>query len=256
MKPRHLILILFLLSFSAYADELKTYDLQHRSADEMIPILRPMVSSDGAISGTGYTLIIRSDRANLRQLEQAIKRLDQAPKMLRIIVDRSGADQRNSEGVSVYGNIERPNVRLHSDRQRRSQSGDQQLQVLEGRWATIRSGQSIPHVVQQYRQTPGGARVERRTEYPDVDSGFEVRPGINGRRVTLEVRPFRATPSSGGRVEQESIITTVSGRLGEWITLGGVNESKSSSGSGTIYYNRGSEQTNSNVRIKVTTVSP
>lgn len=256
MKSRPLFLLLFLLAFSVHADELKTFDLQHRSADEMIPILQPMVSPNGAISGTGYTLIIRSDRANLQQLEQAIKRLDQAPKMLRITVDRSGENQRHSEGASVYGNIERPNVRLHSDQQRRGQNGAQQLQVMEGHWATIRSGQSIPHVVQQYHQGPGGTRIERRTEYRDVDSGFEVRPRVNGQRVTLEVRPFSATPLSGGRVEQESIITTVSGRLGEWITLGGVDESQSSSGHGTIYYNRGSKQISSNIRIKVTTASP
>ncbi|MFO7592926.1 MAG: hypothetical protein R6X15_02630 [Pseudomonadota bacterium] len=256
MKPRHLILTLLLLAFSTYADELKTFDLQHRSTDEMIPILQPLVSPNGAISGTGYTLIIRSDRANLQQLEQAIKRLDQAPKMLRITVDRSGENQRNSEGASVSGRLDQPNVRIHSGQQHQNQNGSQQLQVMEGHWATIRRGRSIPHVVQQYRQPPGGTRIERHTEYRDVDSGFEVRPRINGQRVTLEVRPFRATPSTGGRVEQESIITTVSGRVGEWITLGGVNESQSSSGSGTIYYKRGSEQVNSKVRIKVTTVSP
>ena len=162
MKPRHLILILLLFAFNVYAEELKTFDLQHRSADEMIPILRPMVSPDGAISGTGYTLIIRSDRANLKQLEQAISRLDQAPTMLRITVDRSGESWRNSEGASIIGRLDQPNVRIHSGQQQRSQNGSQQLQVMEGHWATIRRGQSIPHVVQQIRQTPGGTRIERR----------------------------------------------------------------------------------------------
>lgn len=256
MKPAHLILSLLLLTFCAYADELKTFDLQHRSAEELLPILRPMVSPNGAISGSGYTLIIRSDQTNLRQLEQAIKRFDQAPRMLNITVDRSGENQRSADSASVSGSAEQPNVRLHSGQQRRSQNGYQQLQVMEGNWATIRRGQSIPHVVQHHQHSPSGSWVERRTEYRDVDNGFEVRPRINGQHVTLEVRPFNATPTTGGRIEQEAIITTVSGPLGEWITLGGVDESQSSGEHGTIYYEHSTEQISRNVRIKVTTVSP
>ena len=256
MKPAHLVLSLLLLAFCAYADELKTFELQHRSAAELLPILRPMVSPEGAISGSGYTLIIRSDRTNLKQLEDAIKRFDKAPRMLSITVDRSGENQRSTDSASVGGSTEQPNVRLHSGQQSRSQNGYQQLQVMEGHWATIRRGQSIPHVVRQHHRSPTGTWVERHTEYRDVDSGFEVRPRINGQRVTLEVRPFNATPTSGGRVEQEAIVTTVSGPVGEWITLGGVEESHSSSEHGTIYYQRGTEQISRNVRIKVTTVSP
>ncbi len=253
-----LMLLLLLFTATATASEIKTFDLQHRSAEELIPVLRPMVEKGGAISGQGYLLIIRSSKENLQQLGAMIERLDKAPTMLRILVDREGEQQGNSTGASVSGSSDHARISVYSNQQNRNHNAGQQLQVMEGHWATIRSGQSIPQRVQQYRYTPDGTRIEQHIEYQNVESGVEVRPRLSGNRVTLDVRPFRAAPISrpGGAIEKEEIVTTVSGQLGEWIELGGATEQQNSQGQGILYLQNKKEQTHSSVRIKVELANP
>lgn len=260
MKHLLLTLLLLHLTTSLYADEVRTFDLQHRSAEELIPVLRPMLDSDGAISGTGYTLIIRSSTENLKQLEPIIQRVDQATQMLLISVDQDAGKEQSSGGVSVRGISpeSHPQVRIYSTQRQGTTSGGQQLQVLEGHWATIRAGQAIPQVIRRYQQTPGGMSVEQGVQYRDVDTGFEVRPTLRGDVVTLEVRPFRATPSEqgGGVIEQQMITTTVSGKLGEWIDLGGASEQQHSDEHGLVYATRDRGQMTHTVRIRVELLHP
>lgn len=175
--------------------------------------------------------------------------------MLRISVDQGGDSRHRADGASVSGTVEEPRVRIYSTPRRSDEGASQQLQVLEGRWATIRAGQAIPQVTLHTR--PSG-EVEQGIEYRDVETGFEVRPQVRGERVMLEVRPFRAAPSrrGGGVIEQQELSTTVSGRLGEWIDLGGVAEQRRESGSGTIYSTRERGQQTRDVRIKVELVAP
>lgn len=258
---KNLILpLLLLFSLSAFADEVRTFDLQHRSAEEIIPILRPMLESGGAISGTGYTLIVRSSEQNLNDLSDIIRHIDQAPKMLLISVDQDASQEHSGSGASVRGISPEHDtkIQLYSTQRQGSSTGGQKLQVLEGHWATIRTGQAIPQVTRRYTQTPGGTRVEQGIEYRNVDSGFEVRPRIQGDRVTLDIRPFRATPSErgGGVIEQQTISTTVSSRLGEWIDLGGVAEQQNASGHGLVYSTEARGQQAHNVRIRVDLVNP
>ena len=71
-------------------------------------------------------------------------------------------------------------------------------------------------------------RVNNAVEYRDITSGFYVLPRLAGDRVTLEINPQRDTPARPeqnlppGSVNVQQASTTVSGRLGEWIEVGGV----------------------------------
>lgn len=256
---RAFILIgLLLVSTLLPASELRTWDLRHRNAAEMIPLLKPMLESDDAISGSGYTLIVRSSKENLAQLDAIIARLDTAPRMLLITVAQDGQQQQEKSGASLSGSTTEPQLRIHSSRRRSDEAGNQQLQVLEGHWATIRSGQAIPQVMQQSQQGLYSSTVTQSIEYRNVESGFEVRPTLVGETVRLDIRPFRARPSpqGGGVIEQQEIVTTVSGRPGEWIDLGGVAEEQNREGTGIIYSTRKREQLTRNVRIKVEIVEP
>jgi hypothetical protein len=250
--------ILLLLSSSLYASELKTWELQHRSAAELIPILKPMLEKDSAISGSGYTLIVRSSKENLAQLETLITRLDTAPRMLLITVEQDAEREKSRSGASLSGTTADPQLRVYSTQRRSDNGGNQQLQVLEGHWATIRTGQAIPQVVQQIQQGAAGASVTQGIEYRNVESGFEVRPSLIGERVQLDIRPFHARPSphGGGIIEQQELVTTVSGRPGEWIKLGGATEEQNRTGTGIIYSTQERGQQNHNVRIKVDIIHP
>jgi len=61
--------------------------------------------------------------------------------------------------------------------------------------------------------------------YRDLGSGFTARPTLAGDTVTLEIGPRQETPlrDPRGAVQVQRLSTTVSGRLGEWIPLGGTD---------------------------------
>jgi type II secretory pathway component GspD/PulD (secretin) len=239
--------LLFAVTATAQT-ELKTFQLQNRNAEEMISILRPMLDPRGGISGTGYTLLVRSTPENLREIEQLVRELDAALRNLTITVRRGELSEQERQGIEARGEIGgdsgkvdigdngKPRVRIYRTEQRGDDSGDQRLRVLEGQWARIQSGQEMPVPQRSVTQSGGGVVVQDSIEYKDVSSGFEVRPRLSGDRVTVDVRPFRARPAnSGGAIETSSLITTVSGRLGAWIELGGVVEERQGSSRGIIH---------------------
>jgi hypothetical protein len=62
-------------------------------------------------------------------------------------------------------------------------------------------------------------------------------PRLNGDRVTLDISPRDDTPGSlPGSVNSTRLVTTVSGRLGEWLELGGSVGEQSAAGSGIASY--------------------
>lgn len=246
-------LLLLFLSLTAMASELRTFDLHYRSADELIPILTPMIDADGSISGTGFILIVRSSKGNLEQITSLVKRLDQVPQQLLITVEQAGEQHGHRRGAEVSGSSKEIGARIYNTQHDRTGNIGQQLRVMEGQWAIIRAGQAIPQVVQEYRHSASGSFVEHHIEYRDVDSGFEVRPRIRGDEVTLEIRPFRANLSDRNSdvIEQQSISTTVTGKLGQWLELGGHNEQQTQDERGIVYSISEFNERLSNVRLKV-----
>ena len=83
----------------------------------------------------------------------------------------------------------------------RSDRGTQSVRVLEGREAFL----------------------------GDAASGIHVRPRVTGDRVTLDISARRESLSSQLHrgVNVQGVVTTVSGRLGEWIEVGGVGSETS-----------------------------
>lgn len=82
---------------------------------------------------------------------------------------------------------------------------------------------------QVQRAVVGGRVLEQvveRAQYSDVTTGFYVRPRVSGDRVTLEIGPQRDLLSrqSPGSVDVQSMATTVSGRLGEWMDVGEIGQ--------------------------------
>jgi len=65
-------------------------------------------------------------------------------------------------------------------------------------------------------------------EYRDVGSGFYVLPRVAGERVTLDINPQHDTLNHQlpGAVNVQRVATTVSGRLGEWIEIAGLDQDR------------------------------
>lgn len=261
MKKLFAGLALLLLSAPAFA-ELEIIPLRHRSAEEVLPIIRPLLDKEDVASGMNYQLILRTSPHNLAQIRKLLESIDVAPRSLKITVMQNVDSETVARLTEVSGNVGLSrdarisvpgsgnnsglNVELGQGRDRlkthvvstRSLEDDrktQQLQVLEGSRALVRSGQSVAVPQRQVIQNQWGTRVIDSTQYQEVGSGFYVLPRVNGDRVTLEISAQNdsVVPGSGDqptmRIQQTS--STVSGRLGEWLGIGGIGQQKSNDGS-------------------------
>ena len=251
------------------ADEVEVIPLKHRSAEQLIPTLRPMVEPGGAISGMQSTLVIRASRANVAQLKQIVAALDTRPRRLLISVRQDGGAFEEARDARVSGAIGSGDVRVGvgepagrdtgvsariADRRAISADGvTSQVHALEGSPALILAGQSVPVTSAAIAPGPGGTRVQRSTMVHSLDSGFYVIPRVSGDRVFLDIAPERTVPGRDGPgiAERQRIVTTASGRLGEWFALGGVGEITEVRQSGVLQGGAAARSTRSSVWVKV-----
>lgn len=238
---------------------LEVIKLRYRSAQEVIPLIQPMLSPDGSVSGLQSQLIVRTTPANLEEIRRILASVDVAPRQLMITVRQDADSVRQRSRAQVSGSVggERGRVTVPGGNDRRGgnvvlRDGDNRVQahveqseataadrntqsvrVLEGREAFVSVGQAVPVRERQVRRTVVGGQVVEEvvegTQYRDVTTGFYVVPRVTGDRVTLDVSPQRETLSRRvpGGVNVQSMVTTVSGRLGEWIEVGGITRDAS-----------------------------
>ncbi|MHB8427599.1 MAG: hypothetical protein ACYDB8_06440 [Acidiferrobacterales bacterium] len=241
--PRHYTpigigLILLLAFATAYATGLHIIDLKNRPADEILPVIRPLVSAGGSISGQGFRLFVRTSGHNFANIRQAVAKLDVPEQMLHISVRQSrslvGLERmRRTDGmpgVIVRGRAQHGSGHAPGDSYRieRQTSGDldhttRSLSVLDGHRAFIQIGRSYPQV--QPFVALAGSRLDigAGIEYRDVATGFEVLPRLHGSRVWIEITPrFSFMGNRGGQtVDFHRLHTTIEARIGQWVDLGG-----------------------------------
>jgi type II secretory pathway component GspD/PulD (secretin) len=257
--------------------------LKYRKSEQVIPVLQSLLRGDSSVTGFQNQLVIRATPAELAQLKRVLADIDTAPKRLLITV-RQGADldrDRRETGLSGSigndstrvtipgngsrsgGNVvfrdgdDRLRARIVDTQQSSNSSTSQSIQVLEGSSAFIRVGESRPVRNRQVVRTVVNGQIVDRvvegTEYRDATTGFSVVPRVQGNIVTLDIDPQRETFDDGrrGSVNVQRVATTVSGRLGEWMDLGGVNESRSDSQSVLLGRSSISSSERRGVQVKV-----
>ena len=240
------LLALLLLAPTVPAASITTIQLNNRPAEEIIPIVKPMLDAGEVITGSGYKLFLRASPQSLQQVRDIVDAVDTAAKVLQVSVFQGseqdlqtrsisgnlqidngntsvgiGSDKKKSAGNISYnsGNVN-GDINASSTHQRQSSNPVHQLRVSEGTEGFIQTGKQIPYFT-GYRST----------EYKDVTTGFYVLPRIRGDRVTLQISPFKNSLAKAGKgsINTQSARTTISGRIGEWLPLGGVSEQSKSS---------------------------
>ena len=84
---------------------------------------------------------------------------------------------------------------------------------------------------------PGGAVISETVVFQDIGRGFFATPRLNGEWVTIDISQQAdsvARFGPPGSVSTQSLSTTVSGRLGEWIELGGTSRQVSGNQTGSF----------------------
>ena len=251
MKRVLKLLGLVLLISAVHAASLSVIQLQHRPAEEVIPIIEPMLGADDAISGQGFKIFLQSSPETEARVRGMLDVIDIPVKTLQVSVfqgsDRDfgelrlsadaqiesgdanvelGSDRTDDGGGSITYSTTRGSVSVNGIRTQESLRDNpiHQVRVTEGNEAYIETGERIPYFHGAAWGRRGG--FAGAIEYKDVVTGFYVLPHIRGDNVILEVSPFKSAygKTDSNNVDTQSAGTTITGRIGEWLLIGGVTE--------------------------------
>jgi hypothetical protein len=239
---RRFLLALFLVAPALLAQgTLEVISLRHRTADQVIPVLRPLLEPGGVLSGQYNQLIVRTSPGNLAQIRAVLDSIDQPARRLTISVRFDNSQQAARAGL------------IQDSRSNLDERVDQRVQVLEGGRAQISGGASRPLRQREVIQTPGGPVVRETTVIQGASTGFEVVPRLSGTTVFLDIAPQREqfAPGGSGAIRSERVATTVSGRLGEWIDLGGTSSASARADNGILSSRERAASSSSGVWVKV-----
>jgi len=257
-----------LLATNLRAQELQAIDLKFRLADEIIPIVQPLLEAGGVLTGMDGVLFVRTSPGNFAQIQQAVAMLDRAPRELLIsvgqgtVTDTSSAGARGSATIGsddVQVGVNRPpgsesgaQVQVHSRTQQANLHNVSSVRTLEGTESYIAIGQSAPVTTRTVATGWNGPVAQQSTEYRDASSGFYATVRVSGDHVTLDISPRQQSlRSRNGAVETQGAATTVAGRLGEWIPIGGVRDERSDATGGLLVWGARSARSEYSAWVKV-----
>ena len=228
---------------------LEVIDLRHRTAEQVLPALRPLLEPGGVLTGQRSQLIVRTSARNLAEIRRALHALDTPARRLVISVrfdDAAAASQDSFEaGGRISNRGSRFDARVAGSRSSSEERVDQRLQVLEGGRAYITAGSSRPL---QHRD---GVLIQ------DIATGFEVVPRVAGNTVFLDIAPQREAPgATPGSVQGQRSSSTVSARLGEWFELAGTSGVSARDDRGVLSDSRRRGSESRRIRVRVDEVRP
>lgn len=246
-----LLLILLLSCHSALAEYvLEVIELKGRTAEEVIPMIRPFAGPEGTVTGMGNQIIIRTTPERLLDIATILEQIDRPPRRLMIYVRQGLLRDSDRERIAAEINAGGEHVRIEAGepapedsvrlraRTIRTQSDLdtlQHVQTLEGKPAFIATGKAIP-IPEQSTYIAGGVVHQQQTlTYREATTGFYVAPYLHEDRVTLRISPHMEQQGEMGETfDIQQADTTLSGRLGEWIAVGGVEKDLEQEGSGIL----------------------
>jgi type II secretory pathway component GspD/PulD (secretin) len=253
------------------AQSLATIPLHYRTAEDLLPILQPLVPQGSAITGTGDMLFVRGDEATLSHIRAAVASLDRAPRQLLITVGQVTNARGSGTSVRGSGTIGSGDVQVGVNRPPASSTGGQivvrsgtasddarnvsSVRALEGYETYVSLGQSRPFTS---TTVTGGAYyppvASQSTGFRDILTGFYATPRVSGDRVTLEISSQQQRLAGDARnapVATASLTTTVTGKLGEWMQIGGSSDDAGGTGSGLVTWGTRSDLTQYSAWVKV-----
>jgi len=219
MNRLNLVRLVAATAFSSLAgvtfaqQALEIIPLRHRTVEQVLPALQPLVEPGATLSGSRGQLFLRASSSNVAEIKRALEAIDRPSRRLQILVRLDDTEERERRALGASGTISNRGSRIDitaaDSRSAGAERVDQRVQVLEGSRATIFTGASQP------------ARVQGETFIQEAASGFELVPRLAGGQVIMEIYQQRETLGASGSVQGQRLATTVTARLGEWTEIGG-----------------------------------
>lgn len=266
---------------------LEVITLNSTTAEQVLPLIKPFVVPGGTLTGTASQLIIKTTASNLAEIKSVLSKLDVSPRQLRISVSQDIDEQANGARDNISGRLgnrdqgasvrlgrplDNPNYRQggatirYGDkngnaiayngtrtRSNRENHNTHFVTTIEGRPAFIFTGESTPYSNHSYYAGPYGVVTQNNVQHVQTDRGFYVTARTNGNMVTLEISAQldERPDHHDGSIQSRGTNTIASGRLGEWIAIGGARQSASGNQREILAKTRGYQDSSYDVWVKV-----
>lgn len=258
-----LLLVINLTINAAHAGgRIELFHLKHRTAEEVAPIIKPLLGKDASVTGQGFKLIVRAQPETLEQVRELLAQLDSAPQRLRISVRQQQAGATGDHDIGAKGTIRSGDTRiqlsdpgparikLHESVEHSARNATQTINTLEGRQTFIQVGKLIPYPERSIDEF-GSHRESIR--YKNATTGFYVVARLHGENVTLNISTHNVGVNRHGQqsFDVQQAQTTLSGKVGEWLTVGGVQQKHVADKNSITYSSRRHDQLNSDFQVRV-----
>lgn len=213
--------------------EIKVLTLRHVSAEKILPMLRELLDSRGKVCQWENRLIVNAGPDEIATIEEVLRQIDKAPSMVRVTVrtENRHAQAGNRIGVAVMQSTDSTSNGM-STANRLGNAVDNEeyfLRVRDGGQGFILMGKSIPFVREMLVLAKRYAGYGQTIDFQEVNTGFWVRPVLEGDYASLDIRPHLEGYKKNGAgmaglpstIELQSLVTTVRVPLGKWVDLGG-----------------------------------
>ncbi|WP_240674139.1 hypothetical protein [Crenobacter cavernae] len=250
-----LVLVLALgLVQAALAIEVIT--LNWRDANEVADALAPHLRAGESASALDNRLILDVSPARAAQLRRIVSSLDVRPVSLLVEVEQQSRRRGGSATIDWGGKISGSDVEIGTGdgvdlraKGRDSRADSRQtLRLLDNHsgYIALSDSRPLPWQVIGPRGPIGGI------DYREAIRGFHVRPRLaGGDRVLVDIAT-RDDAFRGRTLDASRLATTVEGRLGDWIVLGGVGQDNR--GREVVLFGAGASRANvaRQVRLRIT----
>ncbi len=257
MRRWALVAAVLWIASAAAAQVVRVYEVQHRTAEELAPLVETAIAGQGRVVADRRTntLVLSGSPRGVASALELLGALDVRARTVLLRYEARSSRELASAGVSVSwrvgaggfraGDVRWPGgaaaiaVGAETEATRRAATLVGELRILEGQSGRIASGASLPITTRRIQRSAHGEVVEEATHYVTDESGFEASPRVlRDGRVELALRPFDESLRPDGAVARASADTVLVLAPGATVALGGIVREESAqrgglSGGGT-----------------------
>jgi type II secretory pathway component GspD/PulD (secretin) len=262
------LLLLYLVSAITVAESVvEIIPVNNRPASEIQPLLMPLLENTDQIVANGDSLIVKTTSERLQTITNLIRKLDSPLNnlLISVIQSRDTTAAQLNAGIGFDINIHPQNPAdsrgrvsgyYNQSQGQNNRQNTQTIRTMDGVPAHIKVGNVVPITnYQTYRDSYGYPYENRSTLLVEATTGFEVTPRLVGQQVMLDVSPWSDNINAQGQFQTQEANTSIRANLGEWVDIGGVDESGQSSGNTPFGYNRQAGQNTLHILVKVDLVN-
>jgi type II secretory pathway component GspD/PulD (secretin) len=246
------ILTLMLPVHQVMAEQiLQTFEVRYRPAHELARQIKPVLDAQTRLTVSGNLLLVRATRSELAHIRSLLETLDRPLRSYQVTVMQRQGEGRGTQGLNVqapipigrhgqvnFGNDggDRTRVKVYSTQSQRDEEQAQQLRVMEGTPAFIRTGKVVPVREEQIRSGREGREISRTVSFREAQDGFFVTVSPMGDRVQVAISAFMQDINPEEVTPNQSLQTQVQVTPGEWFVIGSQNSDSSRREDGVMVY--------------------